>query len=147
MLEVYKLHKKSKIRVPVDKIDYLQNQEKAMAHKRAVMQRFKKVIFAPITLTTNLASNTMKLFTSHLKKASVTGSVGAVNEVVIVDATDISTEVDAIPTEVVVASVSLDDEEMSTLLSLDLCVRLLHANKESLGRALVITYAVDNHRT
>lgn len=114
-----------------------------MAHKRAVMQRFKKVIFAPIALTSNLASNTMKLFTSHQKKASKGGSNEAVNAM----PTDPSNLIQAAESEIEAAPMSLDGDAMSTLLSLDLCVRLLHANKESLGRALVITYAVDNHRT
>jgi recyclin-1 len=37
----------------------------------------------------------------------------------------------------------LDDDTMGSLVSLELCLHLIHANKEALGRTLVITSAVD----
>lgn len=96
------------------------------------------MIFAPITLTTNLASNTIKLFSQGKKTDTITGEVVAdTNDTPVV----LGTEVEMGPLA------DLEDEAMSSLLSIELCMRLLTANKESLGRALVITYAVDNHRT
>ncbi|KAI8851827.1 exocyst complex component Sec10-domain-containing protein [Chytridium lagenaria] len=37
----------------------------------------------------------------------------------------------------------LDDDSMGSLVSLELCLKLMHANKEALGRTLVITSAVE----
>ena len=38
---------------------------------------------------------------------------------------------------------SLDNDSMNSLISLELCLNLMHINKESLGRVLVITSATD----
>ena len=117
-------------------IDYLQDQEKAIAHKRAVMKRFKKVIFAPIKLTTNLASNTMKLFKLQ-KKSAQDDNIPVVDQK--------STQIVPHSEEVLGSNEELE-EAMSSLLSLDLCMKLLQTNKDALGRTLVITYAVEKNR-
>ena len=114
-------------------IDYLEDQEKVMAHKRAVMQKFKTILFAPVVLTTNLASNTIKLFSGISK--GLGKSNGASTSEDNLHKLNLQTQQEGL------------DEGMSSFLSLELCVSILNLNKETLGRVLVITYAVESHRT
>jgi hypothetical protein len=111
-----------------------------MAHKRQVMKAFQTILFAPVTLTTSLATNTIKLFTS--KKASNTA---------LADIPEQKSKGETVRSEDVEAEeptpFNLDDDSMTSMMSLELCVKLLHINKEALGRALVITYAIDSKRT
>ena len=120
--------------------NYFQDQEKAMAHKRQVMKAFQSILFAPVTLTTSLATNTVKLFTS--KKPSNS----ALNELTEQKSKGETVRSEDVETEEPTAF-NLDDDSMTSMMSLELCVKLLHINKEALGRALVITYAIDSKRT
>jgi recyclin-1 len=111
-----------------------------MAHKRQVMKAFQSILFAPVTLTTSLATNTVKLFTA--KKPS---------NLTLNDIPEQKSKGETVRSEDVESeeptSYNLDDDSMTSMISLELCVKLLHINKEALGRALVITYAIDSKRT
>ncbi|KAJ3039975.1 F-box protein: endocytic membrane traffic, recycling ReCYcling 1 [Rhizophlyctis rosea] len=104
---------------------YLADQEKAQAHKRRVMSAMKTVMFAPIALTKTLTGNN-KVKPSH--KQSLLDDA----EPVLAEAE----KVDAV-------TYHLDDDTLNSLISLELCLHLMHTNKEALGRALVITSAVE----
>ncbi len=105
------------------------------------MQTFKAVLFAPVVLTTNLASNTKKLFFSRKQGSNIALDSNEKKEEK--KSETIRPDEEA-PTS---SSHNLDDDSMTSMISLELCVKLLHINKEALGRALVITYAVDYKRT
>jgi hypothetical protein len=105
--------------------DYLNNSEKAMAHKRAVLNTVKAVLFAPVVLTTSLAANTIKLFSGSNKiKDNQPTNHHSDNEMN-----------------------SLDKEALTSLLSLEFCLGFTHHNKEALGRALVIAYGTENKKS
>ena len=90
------------------------------------MDTMKKIMFAPMTLTKTLfygSLSTRRTSSDH----------------VLLDDTDESLEESPVkPTDY-----SVDDNSLGSLISLELCLNIMHINKESLGRALVITSAID----
>jgi hypothetical protein len=111
--------------------DYLNNSEKAMAHKRAVLNTVKAVLFAPVVLTTSLASNTIKLFSGSNKVKDSQAANSSDHEV----------------HGQLEKHENLDKESLTSLLSLEFCLGFTHHNKEALGRALVIAYGTENKKS
>ncbi|KAJ3217560.1 hypothetical protein HDU67_007632, partial [Dinochytrium kinnereticum] len=106
------------------KAAYLGDAEKAQAHKRQVMSVMKTVLYAPMALgkTLTLMGN---------------GLLGGGGDRKTQSSDDLAEDLDE------AATYHLDDDSMGALVSLELCLKLMHANKEALGRALVITSAVE----
>jgi len=112
------------------------------AHQRFVMDTMKAIMFAPMVLTRTLVFHGFSgqkqqaeplIQTSELSDASTQSPIS--------DASPIS------PLEPIDAGkYKLDNDSMGSLISLELCLNLMHCNKECLGRALVITSAVDETR-
>ncbi|KAJ3117973.1 F-box protein: endocytic membrane traffic, recycling ReCYcling 1 [Phlyctochytrium bullatum] len=119
---------KAKAKTTDGKAAYLGDAEKAQAHKRQVMSVMKTVLYAPMALGKTLAimGNGLIGGGQGEKKSQSTDDLGEELEEA--------------------ATYHLDDDSMGSLVSLELCLKLLHANKESLGRTLVITSAVDNSK-
>ncbi|KAJ3179280.1 hypothetical protein HK101_010051 [Irineochytrium annulatum] len=108
---------------------YLGDAVKAQAHKRQVMNAMKTVLFAPMALGKTLAimgSGLVGIGTGSTTKKDD----GLKDEEEIDDA----------------ITYYLDDDSIGSLVSLELSLKLMHANKEALGRILVITSAVDPKR-
>ncbi|TPX66932.1 hypothetical protein SpCBS45565_g04088 [Spizellomyces sp. 'palustris'] len=107
---------------------FIADQEKAQAHKRQVMQTMKTIMFAPVALG--------KLVTGmggHNKVKPHRQSLLDNAEPV----THLTMEQDDN------VAYHLDDDSLNSLISLELCLHLMHTNKEALGRVLVITAATD----
>ncbi|KAJ3287455.1 F-box protein: endocytic membrane traffic, recycling ReCYcling 1 [Borealophlyctis nickersoniae] len=107
---------------------YLADQEKAQAHKRLVMSAVKAVVFAPMALTKTLGITGNNRVKPH--RQSLLG-----------DAEPVVTPME--PERVDAVTYHLDDDSLNSLISLELCLNLMHTNKEALGRTLVITSATD----
>ena len=89
------------------------------------MNAMKTVMFAPIALTKTLTGNN-KVKPSH-KQSLLDDAEPVVSE---------SDKVDAV-------TYHLDDDTLNSLISLELCLHLMHTDKEALGRTLVISSAVE----
>ncbi|KNC99171.1 uncharacterized protein SPPG_05425 [Spizellomyces punctatus DAOM BR117] len=107
---------------------FIADQEKAQAHKRQVMQTMKTIMFAPVALG--------KLVTGmggHNKvkphRQSLLDNAEPVTHLTIEQDDNVTYH--------------LDDDSLNSLISLELCLHLMHTNKEALGRVLVITAATD----
>ncbi|KAJ3191425.1 F-box protein: endocytic membrane traffic, recycling ReCYcling 1 [Irineochytrium annulatum] len=98
---------------------YLGDAVKAQAHKRHVMTAMKAILFAPMAL-----GKTLKLMGSG-KNAGKAMEAPEDDK----DADDATTY-------------NLEDDSIGALVSLELSLKLMQANKEALGRALVIISAV-----
>lgn len=123
-------HLKKKFKNEIDKWDhrkaissptalkqsYLTDSRKTQEHKRFVMNTMKAIMFAPIALTSIV--------------------LGQKKHTLLEDIEPITSEIDAHDDTV---TYHLDESSMNSLLSLELALHLMHTNKESLGRALVIT--------
>ncbi|KAJ3108484.1 F-box protein: endocytic membrane traffic, recycling ReCYcling 1 [Phlyctochytrium planicorne] len=107
---------------------YLGDAEKAQAHKRQVMSVMKTVLYAPMALGKTLAL----MGNGLIGGGSSTTEKSKSSE----DLHDGDDSDDAV-------TYHLDDDSMGSLVSLELCLKLMHSNKEALGRTLVITSAVD----
>ena len=105
----------------------LSNKEKMQEHKRMVMDTMKKIMFAPMLLTKTLIQGGFML----RKNPSDKGLLEADQE---------SPELEPVAET---DTYYVDDNSLGSLISLELSLNLMHMNKESLGRALVITSAVD----
>ncbi|KAJ3062077.1 F-box protein: endocytic membrane traffic, recycling ReCYcling 1, partial [Podochytrium sp. JEL0797] len=133
---------------PSQPASYLTDAEKAMAHKREVMTIFKKVLFAPVALGKSVGNALMG--TSSKSRGQHESLLGSD-----------SGEGMAFPETAAggssggggggggafhkdpVSSYHLDDGSLGSLVSLELCLNLMHMSKESLGRVLVITSAIE----
>ncbi|KAJ3270288.1 F-box protein: endocytic membrane traffic, recycling ReCYcling 1 [Terramyces sp. JEL0728] len=104
--------------------NYLNDAEKASAHKNKVMNTMKAIMFAPVALTSKL----------------VGGGRKSANVPLLNDSDPIDSSADLKDDTV---TYQLDDDSLNSLVSLELSLHLMHANKESLGRALVITASSD----
>ncbi|KAJ3086496.1 F-box protein: endocytic membrane traffic, recycling ReCYcling 1 [Quaeritorhiza haematococci] len=111
---------------------YLADQEKTMAHKRAVMNTFKMVLFAPVKAVTSVTQG----LTNNRVKPSQQQSLLENAEPVLNDNGSDHDSGGAV-------TYHLDDDSMNSLVSLEFCLQILHTNKESLGRCLVVTAATD----
>ncbi len=110
----------------------LTDKEKMQAHKRLVMDTMKTIMFAPMALTKTLMLNGFNM------------SKGKSQEEPLMDDAE---PLAASPIEKMDAvTYYLDDNSLGSLVSLELCLNLMHTNKESLGRALVITSATDESK-
>ncbi|KAI9358642.1 exocyst complex component Sec10-domain-containing protein [Zopfochytrium polystomum] len=121
---------------------YLTDAEKAQAHKRQVMNTMKTVLYAPMALGKSLAIVGNGILGAANPKAKDQ------NESLLDDGEDgagaTASDAASRPPRDDNGSTTyrLDDNSLGSLVSLELCLTLIHANKESLGRALVITAAV-----
>ncbi|KAI8622733.1 exocyst complex component Sec10-domain-containing protein [Chytriomyces sp. MP71] len=123
--------------------DYLADAEKAMAHKREVMTTFKKVLFAPVVLgkaVGNTIGNTLMGSRYKAQTESLLDDSPTKGGLPSTPASGTS------PTAAVkddTVTYHLDDGSIGSLVSLELCLNLMHMSKESLGRVLVITATLD----
>lgn len=101
------------------------------AHKRMVMETMKSIMFAPMILTKTLIKGRFQV-----RRDSTDVSL-LLEEEEIVDSPD------SAGLRIGAATYHVDDNSLGALLSLELSLNLMHMNKESLGRALVITSAID----
>jgi recyclin-1 len=90
------------------------------------MNTMKSIMFAPVVLTNSLLGGRKQNSESLLENA----------EDVDVD-TDLQTKEKALKKDT--ATYGIDDNSMNSLVSLELAIHLMHTNKESLGRVLVVT--------
>ncbi|KAI9208175.1 exocyst complex component Sec10-domain-containing protein [Polychytrium aggregatum] len=122
-------NRKSKAGKPTSDPSYMTDVEQSVAHKRHVMQTFKTVLFAPVALTMTIGTTI---------GSTVLGKKSAQPQ-------SATTPVAEVTDDGKVRSVTyhLDDGSLSRLVSLELSLNLIHFNKESLGRAMVITAATD----
>lgn len=105
------------------------DKEKMQAHKRMVMNTMKTIMFAPMVLTKTLIKGGFQV-----RRGSSDKSLLEAEE-------EPSPESPGF--EIGAATYHVDDNSLGSLLSLELSLNLMHMNKESLGRALVITSAID----
>ncbi|KAI8822354.1 exocyst complex component Sec10-domain-containing protein [Chytriomyces cf. hyalinus JEL632] len=121
---------------------YLADAEKAMAHKREVMSTFKKVLFAPVALG-KAVGNTLGNAVMGSRYKNQTESLLDEPDSGWVES-DPSTPTSALgPAMNETVTYHLDDGSIGSLVSLELCLTLMHMSKESLGRVLVITSNMD----
>ncbi|KAJ3080943.1 F-box protein: endocytic membrane traffic, recycling ReCYcling 1 [Rhizoclosmatium hyalinum] len=117
---------------------YLTDAEKAMAHKREVMSTFKKVLFAPVALGKSvgiaLMGNKAKGQTESLLGSESNSPDSPIPTMQPNGGASIAKDT---------VTYHLDDGSLGSLVSLELCLNLMHMSKESLGRVLVITAAID----
>ncbi|KAJ3413198.1 F-box protein: endocytic membrane traffic, recycling ReCYcling 1 [Chytridiales sp. JEL 0842] len=107
---------------------YLADAEKTQAHKRQVMSVMKSVIFAPVAIGKSLMGG---------------GKNKAQTQALLEDA-DLDLDGNSNSPRDDNVTYYLDDgDSMGSLVSLELCLHLMHTNKESLGRCLVITSIMD----
>ncbi|KAJ1566990.1 F-box protein: endocytic membrane traffic, recycling ReCYcling 1, partial [Cladochytrium tenue] len=119
---------------------YLMDAEKAQAHKRQVMSAMKSVLYAPMALGRTLAimgggSGSSRGGKGQSESLLDDGDGGSAQPAAAAAA--------AAARKAVSTTYQLDDDSLGSLVSLELCLTLMHANKESLGRVLVVTSAVD----
>ncbi|KAI9088185.1 exocyst complex component Sec10-domain-containing protein [Phlyctochytrium arcticum] len=110
---------------PTAAANFIADQAHAQAHKRAVMQTMKTIMFAPVALTKLITSS------SSSKKPHRQSLLNNAEPVM------------TLPVQEDNVTYHLDDDSLNSLISLEMCLHLMHANKEALGRVLVITAAVD----
>ncbi|KAI9337924.1 exocyst complex component Sec10-domain-containing protein [Obelidium mucronatum] len=123
---------------PNQPASYLTDAEKAMAHKREVMSTFKKVLFAPVALGKSVGNALM----GNKSKGQSESLLG--NETASLDTSVAGTTSSGGLNTKDTVTYHLDDGSLGSLVSLELCLNLMHMSKESLGRMLVITNAIDN---
>ncbi|KAJ3328435.1 F-box protein: endocytic membrane traffic, recycling ReCYcling 1 [Blyttiomyces sp. JEL0837] len=116
---------------------FLTDAEKAQAHKRQVMNTMKAVLYAPMALGKSLAIMGNGILGNNRVRPQ--------NQTLLGDAEEVGNGAGAISplSHDDSATYQLDDDSLGSLVSLELCLHLMHSNKESLGRTLVITSAVD----
>ncbi|TPX47428.1 hypothetical protein CcCBS67573_g10256 [Chytriomyces confervae] len=113
-----------------------------MAHKREVMSTFKKVLFAPVALG-KAVGNTLGNAVMGSRYKNQTESLLDEPDAGWVES-DPSTPTSALgPAMNETVTYHLDDGSIGSLVSLELCLTLMHMSKESLGRVLVITSNMD----
>ena len=115
---------------------YLADAEKAQAHKRQVLGILKTVLYAPVAIGKSAIT--------------VMGGGSLVGNNKIKPTEDDNAILSPISSTSPFASMIddsatyyLDNDAMGNFVSLELSLHLIHANKESLGRALVISSALD----
>ena len=109
--------------------EYLKDAQKAQEHKRLVMDAMKAIMFAPVTLTKTIVQLGGGTKLSPHKQSLLT------------DAEPIQSEPENDNDDTV--TYHLDDNSMNSLVSLELALHLMHSNKETLGRVLVVTAFTD----
>lgn len=124
------IQKKNVAGSPVKKKSYLDDSQKAQEHKRMVMNTMKAIMFAPITLTSMVIGGIGRMGTNK----SLLDDVEPI---------DSNSPAKTVAVKEHTVTYNLDDSSMNSLLSLELALHLMHANKESLGRALVISSYTD----
>ncbi|KAJ3168848.1 F-box protein: endocytic membrane traffic, recycling ReCYcling 1 [Geranomyces variabilis] len=108
---------------------YIADQDQAQAHKRQVMNTMKSIMFAPVALgkmVTGLGGNNK--VKPHLQ--SLLDNAEPVTTLPVQQEDNVTYHLD-------------DDNSLNGLVSLELCLHLMHTNKEALGRVLVVTSATD----
>jgi hypothetical protein len=123
--EIEKWDKRKKGPRGANATTYLTDSQKTQEHKRVVMDTMKAIMFAPITLTSMVIGGV---------------GMGKKEKTLMADIEPISSEVENRKDTV---TYSLDDSSMNSLVSLELALHLMHTDKESLGRALVISSSTD----
>ncbi|KAH6570887.1 hypothetical protein BASA60_007494 [Batrachochytrium salamandrivorans] len=110
------------------------NADHVQAHKRFVMGTMKAIMFAPVSLTMSLAQ------IGHGSNKSKPHRQALLN-----DAEPIVSEIDSVFNSERDGAVTyhLDDSSINSYVSLELALHLMHANKEALGRVLVVTASTD----
>ena len=106
----------------------LTDRDKMQQHKRMVMDTMKTIMFAPMVLTKTLVMNGFNL----TKQAQP-----LLEDAQALTPSPVQSKMDAV-------TYNIDDNSLGSLVSLELCLNLMHGNKEALGRALVITSATDD---
>ena len=120
--------KSSKANAAAARESYLGDSKKAQEHKRYVMNTMKAIMFAPVALTSMVIEG-------------VSGGKKPHQKSLLEDAEPITSDQFSPIRDN--ATYNLDDTSMNALLSLELVLNLMHTNKESLGRALVISSSLD----
>ncbi|KAJ3163213.1 F-box protein: endocytic membrane traffic, recycling ReCYcling 1 [Geranomyces michiganensis] len=108
---------------------FIADQDQAQAHKRQVMHTMKTIMFAPVALgkmVTGLGGNNK--VKPHLQ--SLLDNAEPVTTLPVQQEDNVTYHLD-------------DDNSLNGLVSLELCLHLMHTNKEALGRVLVVTSATD----
>ncbi|KAI9001608.1 exocyst complex component Sec10-domain-containing protein [Gaertneriomyces semiglobifer] len=119
---------------------YIADQDKAQAHKRAVMKTMKTIMFAPVTLVTGIAGVAGSITGLGGKKSGDKQSL--LDGAEPIEANQPSVTIPRLPKEDNV-TYHLDDGSVTSMISLELCLHLMHSNKEALGRVLVVTNTID----
>ncbi|TPX31646.1 hypothetical protein SmJEL517_g05071 [Synchytrium microbalum] len=101
-------------------------------HKRQVLSTVRTVLFAPIAL-----GKTLTLTGNNRVKPQEQGLLGDDDEI----SSPIEDTMKLPFSSKEAATYDLDDDSLNALISLELCLNLMHTNKEALGRCLVITNA------
>ncbi|KAJ3121727.1 F-box protein: endocytic membrane traffic, recycling ReCYcling 1 [Physocladia obscura] len=133
---------------------FLTDAESSMAHKREVMSVFKKVLFAPYAIGKTVGNAIMgtrgKGQLESLLGDEESFDSGGSNFATASTPTRGSPTYDKFPSPVIstpkdsAVTYHLDDGSLGSLVSLELCLNLMHMSKESLGRILVITNTLEN---
>jgi hypothetical protein len=110
----------------------LNDKEKMQAHKRKVMDTMKRIMFAPMVLTKTLIQSGFQA-----RKTSSDDPLLEPEEPL--SPADQESPGFQLGTQ----TYCVDENSLGSLLSLELSLNLMHMNKEALGRALVITSAID----
>jgi recyclin-1 len=105
------------------KASILSDSRKTQEHKRIVMETMKAIMFAPIALTS-------------LVIGGITKKKRLMDDIEPINSTEEIGEKES-------ATYNLDESSMNSFISLEFALHLMHKNKESLGRALVITSSTD----
>ncbi|KAI8822966.1 exocyst complex component Sec10-domain-containing protein [Fimicolochytrium jonesii] len=111
---------------------FIADQDKAAAHKRQVMNTMKSIMFAPVA------------FGKMVTGVGNRGGGGSKDKPHRESLLENAEPVTHLPVEQEDnVTYHLDDNSINSLVSLELCLHLMHTNKEALGRVLVITSATD----
>eukprot|EP00842_Homolaphlyctis_polyrhiza_P006401 jgi/Hompol1/6762/HPOL_003799-RA len=106
--------------------------ERAQAQKRLVMDTMKAIMFAPVALTKTL----VQLGTGSKPRRDREALLGDAEPIATESGTNVADLDDTV-------TYHLDNNSLNSLVSLELSLHLMHANKESLGRTLVVTASTD----
>jgi recyclin-1 len=115
-----------------ESVSMLNDKERMQAHKRMVMDTMKSIMFAPMILTKTLIQSGFKT----VRTSSGNGNSPLIDS-------ESSPDPESPAFQFSTHSYDVDDSSLGSLISLELSLNLMHMNKESLGRALVITSLID----
>ncbi|KAI8924449.1 exocyst complex component Sec10-domain-containing protein [Entophlyctis helioformis] len=143
-LEKWNNRNKDKKKKEQGNADYM-DAEQAQAHKRYVMNTMKAIMFAPVTLTKSLVQFGSLATGSSGSGPLLDGKSKQDKQALLTDAEPISADgsMESPGTDTEGTTYSLDNGSLNSLVSLELSLHLMHGNKESLGRALVISTTTD----
>jgi recyclin-1 len=108
----------------------LNDKERMQAHKRMVMDTMKSIMFAPMILTKTLIQSGFKTVRTSSGNSPLLDS-------------ESSPDPESPGLNLGAHNYDVDDNSLGSLISLELSLNLMHMNKESLGRALVVTSLID----